>query len=843
MKNKLSILAVLLTAMLVMPAFAVIPSPPILTPSEPHAANAMWVEYGSYVLNTVTATSGDRFNITVSLNMTADVFAYQIGLLYNRTWLKCTKAGYTAGTTSMYMLGHATTEAGNPPVIDTSFLGNGSILVSGGCTGSDYIPANATNPHSGTLIWAEFQIMKVPNKGETFLGKFDISTKYNATTWVQDPGLSKIAITPDDSDISYAWAPPTTKPFMGIEHDNGFGPFPPIVTPANTWPLVWSQYAPGIGVTANGTSGFNALIYVKQIDPAWYLNNVTFTLTWNQTVIDVLGGMLNVTVDPAWTIVSSSVVPGSLTLVLTGFTGTAPPLPNKVLVATAKFTVMIQGRVPPLPAGTFDKSLLTFSNVLVQDHTLDIATAAPQQGEVDIYALIMLALPYLYVSPATTIIGPDPSIGDTFTIAIKVANLTTNWHCVAIQTRLTYNDTLFSLVSVTEGPFMTKTTWDLHGTFWYTDNEIGGDPMFPVTHVMLLDLLLPNGTGQYDQTVFPNTVETTGVDPTFATFKFAVLQQNCFGLPNITSAFNILPFWLPSDRTFIDRDAQYIASLPGINGTAIIASLNFVGRQIDLYGGAVNDGYGVLVGSPYLQFPAPYGGQGPNHWMDIVFPQSWVYLHANVTYNYWPVQSKDVGFEIEGPFTKLPNGTLVPSQTYQIWAKFTATTDSNGVASYAYRMPWPCDSPDSITGIWKITSTVTIADQVVMDTMIFYYERLVYITSVTTDSYSYYHSQYVKVTVEYQTHSVEYYPALFAIVITDELGVPFGMALYNTTVGGATFCTWKTGSFFVTIYIPKWAYAGNGYVHVSVYDKDPTIGGEPLAPEFTPNPQINIYPY
>jgi len=283
--------------------------------------------------------------------------------------------------------------------------------------------------------------------------------------------------------------------------------------------------------------------------------------------------------------------------------------------------------------------------------------------------------------------------------------------------------------------------------------------------------------------------------------------------------------------------------MPGINGTAIIASLNFVGRQIDLYGGAVNDGYGVLVGSPYLQFPAPYGGQGPNHWMDIVFPQSWVYLNANVTYNYWPVQSKDVGFEIEGPFTKLPNGTLVPSQTYKIWAKFTATTDSNGVASYAYRMPWPCDYPDGITGVWKITSTVTIADQVVMDTMIFYYERLVYITSVTTDSYSYYHGQYVKVTVNYQTHSVECYPALFATVITDDLGVPFGMALYSTTVGGATFCTWKTGTFTVTIYIPKWAYAGNGYVHVSVYDKDPTIGGEPLAPEFTPNPEINIYPY
>jgi len=366
----------------------------------------------------------------------------------------------------------------------------------------------------------------------------------------------------------------------------------------------------------------------------------------------------------------------------------------------------------------------------------------------------------------------------------------------------------------------------------------------------------------YDQPCLPNTVgdfgATPAADPTVATVTFKVLQQNCFGLSDINTFLNIPPFWLPSDSIFIDQDANYIPSNPCLNGTVTILSLNEVDRQIDLVGGAVNDGYGALpltwpfpyppppyyTAPPYyLAFPTPYGGQGPNHWMDIVFPQSWVYLNAYVTYNYWPVQSKDVGFEIEGPFTKLPNGTLVPAQTYQIWAKFTATTDSNGVATYAYRMPWPCDSPDSITGVWKITSTVTIADQVVTDTMIFYYERLVYITSVTTDSYSYYHDTLVKVTVSYQTHSVEYYPALFATVITDELGVPFGMALYSTTVGGATFCTWKTGTFAVTIYIPKWAYAGNGYVHVSVYDKDPTIGGEPYAPEFTPDPQINIYPY
>ena len=35
--------------------------------------------------------------------------------------------------------------------------------------------------------------------------------------------------------------------------------------------------------------------------------------------------------------------------------------------------------------------------------------------------------------------------------------------------------------------------------------------------------------------------------------------------------------------------------------------------------------------------------------MDVVEPQSWVYLWANVTYNYWPVQHKNVAFEIQEP--------------------------------------------------------------------------------------------------------------------------------------------------------------------------------------------------
>jgi hypothetical protein len=342
-------------------------------------------------------------------------------------------------------------------------------------------------------------------------------------------------------------------------------------------------------------------------------------------------------------------------------------------------------------------------------------------------------------------------------------------------------------------------------------------------------MILPNATGEYDQTTFPNG------EGIVAYIKYKVLKQEC---PDPFECDIILTA-LFNDEWALDRSGNWIPCEDPVNGLYRILPFSMPGRDIDLYGGAKNDGYWTGYPDPFI---APFGGQGPDHWMDLVFPQSEVTLYAYVTYNWYPVQSKDVGFEIEGPYEKLPNGTLVPMQRYQIWAKFTATTDEDGIATLVYRMPWPCEDPDGICGVWKITATTTLADEIIIDTMIFYYERVVYITKVTTDKFYYVHCEDVIITVEYQTHAVQQYPILFAVVLTDDLGVPFGMALKATTIGGAQFCTWKTGEFSVSIHVVKWAYAGYGLVHVSAYDKDPTEGGEPYCPEYPPV-EFQIGPY
>jgi hypothetical protein len=181
----------------------------------------MWVNPSNVTFTNANASIGTRFNVTVWLNMTEDIFAYQVALHYNRTQLNCTRAGYTAGSTSNYFVGHAVTAPA--PVIDTSSLGNGSVLASESLLGDDIIPG----PHSESLIWMEFKILTVPASGN-LTSKFDITTEYNhkpaRRTWIEDPSLNDLDFTTYDGDYQ----------FVG-----------PQVTPPS---------APSISISANSTS-------------------------------------------------------------------------------------------------------------------------------------------------------------------------------------------------------------------------------------------------------------------------------------------------------------------------------------------------------------------------------------------------------------------------------------------------------------------------------------------------------------------------------------------------------------------------------------------------------------
>jgi hypothetical protein len=161
-----------------------------------HPANSMWVEPPSITLTPQNATLGYKFNVTVWLNISdVKVFSYSIGLLYNRTQLKATRGGFTKDFTA----GHDTQTAG--PIIDTSYLGNGSILATESCKGEDYIPG----PKVGTLIWIEFQVIATPPEGQTLTSQLDITKCYPDDTWVMDYNLNSIEL--NGFNASYTFIP------------------------------------------------------------------------------------------------------------------------------------------------------------------------------------------------------------------------------------------------------------------------------------------------------------------------------------------------------------------------------------------------------------------------------------------------------------------------------------------------------------------------------------------------------------------------------------------------------------------------------------------------------------
>jgi hypothetical protein len=812
--NKL--LVVLIAAMLLaqtLPVFAV-------TANEPHDANAMWFEPSAVYFDTGNATIGTRFNVTVWLNISASqnyvgVFGYQLQFLYDNVNLDYVTSDYAfvSGGPSDFFTGHQVQTAQS---IDEL---TGTIQYYESCKGSD----NVSVPRVGSLVWIEFEILTIPAKGLTIgPSTFDMTSQTPANNWVKgldsSSALVSIDFTAYDATYTFEWKKPTAQPYFAVDPAlKEFGPDPP---------------------SAIGAA-FDVKVYIKNLALAWGMTNASFRLTYNSILIEVLGGLGNITGNTVDFNFTATFVSGQIDVVVntTKTLGTPPD----ILVVTIKFTVIHQEDTPPYPVYPWAEiSPLTISDYQFFDHIQEIPAGNPANGEVKIYALRTLEYAWIEIIPATVTKGPDDAIGQTFTVDVVCKNLDEGWRAVLYQFRVVFDASLIMPTMVTEGPLWQDPTWNLHGTFFQAPWE--EDPIYG-WNIVVFDMLMPNASIYNDITEFPHCDNVTG--GVLATIEFEVVGQNKLpcnpGDSFLDCNITLLGFWEDGSQLFVNQYGDPVPSAYEKYGYCYyrIYDTPSTGRFIDLYGGAYNAGYGAYP------FPKPYGGQGPNMPMDIVIPQSEVRFFVKVEYNCWPVQSKDVGFEIEGPFIKNASapGGLSPKFAYKIWAKFTARTGTDGVAIITYRMPWPCEDPESLTGIWLVTATVNLADVIITDTLKFYYEHMVYITKVTATPYYVYHDENINVCVEWETHAMQNYTALFAVVITDELGVPFGMdASTNITIGGAVWCTWTTGRFCVDIYVPKWAFSGWAYIHVSVYDKDPTDGGFAYGQEYAPAPMVYILP-
>ena len=729
MKGRLKdvIVLLLIATLLVVPVLA------WDVPSEPHAADAMWIEPSSLSFETATTSIGDTFNITVFLNASNPVASWQFQINFDSTWLEVISCVYsgTGGTTSQLFEKSGTTTI---PVSPT--IGPGYVLFAESWMLGPYGPTN----DASSLAYVTFNITAIPNKGETLTS--DLSFVYDET-YYQDETQAKYKGIGIDGYVEFVWTAPP-KPWMAVGDEYKL-PDGKLFDRYTNWTC----------------HTFDVPIYIESLDAAWFIVNASFTLNYDESLIKEI----DITFDPAWDIAHT--YDNTTDGVIDFYVETSGQLSGDVLVATITFHIEYQGSFPEI-----SESPLEFTDITLSNHEIPIPTESPKNGKVTIEGLLTLPLPYLAVEPSDIVYGPAPAIGEEFQVNIVIKNLHFAWYLVGVDFRLTYCPDFLEVVSIEEGPYFpqfNQTPTPPYTVFVAYDEG---------TYITAMDLILPNGTGHYPA---PLPGAEPPEDGTIAIVTFRIIDQDVSCDPE---TFNCdLELY---DIMMVDKNGGYVPFDTPQNGTVTVYGSYETGRVIDVY----------------TQYPAPYGGQGPNKPSDMFWPQKEVILYANVTYNCWPVQQKLVTF------------TVYDNQD-NVWTQLQAVTDQNGVATTSFRMPWPCEDPESLLGVWKVKADVDIACEVVVDWVEFHYDYLINIVKVTTDSYYYEHCDYVTVTVEFTSHAQQEYTTSMWVTIHDELNVPIATTTLSFTIGGAEYCTPKQYSETFILHIDKFAAAGNAIVYVT----------------------------
>jgi hypothetical protein len=390
---------------------------------------------------------------------------------------------------------------------------------------------------------------------------------------------------------------------------------------------------------------------------------------------------------------------------------------------------------------------------------------------------------------------------------------------VGFEFKLGYNGSMLSVLHVWEGPWLPPFGAPPNqGTSFM--HAFGFNGTINQDYVGVGDVVMPDDNGTW-HAPFPSG---SGV---LAIINFNATLQNIIPAPDLTCPLTLFDTIVANWTAAVLPQSQ-----PPNSGTYIMKSAlpPSFGRSIDIFTG----------------WPYPYGGQGPYMPSDMFWPQKAVSLYANVTYNGWPEQQKDVAFQIIAP-------------NNMTWAIIYARTNASGIAYTTFRLPWPCDNPEQWFGVWTIIGTVDIACIIVNDTLQFHYDYLAVIFKQTVDrvTLTYNHTDYITVNVTYGTHLQQLNAVYFdeisnstlflsnvTVVVTafDEVRVPYGLinaqipfttpiSANSTTqpFGGTGWCYYTNFTVTLTIYIPKFAVAGNSEIDCAVLSNWPYYGGTVIS--------------
>jgi hypothetical protein len=191
----------IMTVIMVISAFAAINNAYAVDIQPPVS---MWIDPPMSNFTTATTNVGDKFNVTVWINTdntTLVAYTWQLTIGFDSSFLTCTRAGYTAGTTSQFFQGKTTV-----PV--TAVITNTSIMTGESLMGDANMTGNAS------LCWIEFEIMNAPNENTTTLStNMNFTGAPNSDTFLLTPDLNTVMeLATYNATFNYSLPPPDTTP-------------------------------------------------------------------------------------------------------------------------------------------------------------------------------------------------------------------------------------------------------------------------------------------------------------------------------------------------------------------------------------------------------------------------------------------------------------------------------------------------------------------------------------------------------------------------------------------------------------------------------------------------------
>jgi hypothetical protein len=209
------------------------------------------------------------------------------------------------------------------------------------------------------------------------------------------------------------------------------------------------------------------------------------------------------------------------------------------------------------------------------------------------------------------------------------------------------------------------------------------------------------------------------------------------------------------------------------------------------------------------------GGEGKNSASRGAYgPQDLIHMYAKVTYHNSSIANKDVVFTVYSA-----NASMIVVRV--------GRTNSTGIASADFRLPWPdTANPESVFGVWSTVASVDLSENSLNDSVSFNYNYIVSAKTIQVPSAAVHRLDNVPINIT--LNSINDLPLTSTVIVTvyDSQKIPIGC--YTTpnvrqNQGNTTIT--------VTINIPSWAYLGQATVYVNVLTDSVDHGGKPYGKE------------